>query len=151
MSGKLKSAYRYRIVPIKGTEIEFGKVTCSKDTEKYLRKIYDPKDLLIYESVYLLLLNRMNQITGYVLLTNGGTNACIMDVKLVLRYAISNLTQAMIITHNHPSGNTKPGTSDKEIAKRIGKALEFIDVKLLDNIILTKDSYFSFADNGLLD
>lgn len=98
------------------------------------------------------MLNRANNVIGYFLLSEGGTTGTVMDIKIIARYAIKHLCQAIILSHNHPSGNTNPSTADISITKKIKKALDLLDVNVHDHIILTESdcNYLSMSDEGLI-
>jgi DNA repair protein RadC len=132
------------------TDIEKVKISSSIDTDKYLRKFYFA-DIEIYESFFLLLLNRQNITEGYVKISQGGTAGTVVDIKLILRYAIEALASTVIICHNHPSNSSAPSYQDKDITRRLGESLLMMDIKLIDHIILCPDGkYFSFTDEGLI-
>ena len=134
---------------IKKTKSDFNKakITSSKDAADYIRQFYGD-DLEIYESFYLLLLNRSNNTEGWVKISQGGTAGTVTDVKIIAKYAIDSLCHGVIVAHNHPSGNLSPSAADIAMTRRIKNALELLEIKTLDHIILTEDSYYSFADNG---
>ena len=108
------------------------------------------KDIFIYESGFIVLLNASGVTLGYAKISQGGVTETVIDPKIVAKYAIDSLAASVIICHNHPSGNPTPSRADKYITKKIKDGLDFLDIKLLDHIILTGDAYYSFADEGLL-
>ncbi len=119
----------------------------SSDAAAYIRQFYFD-DLEIFESSFILLLNRANITIGYVKLSQGGITGTVMDIKLICKYAVDALASSVIIAHNHPSGNLNPSNADIEITNKIKAALQIVDSQLIEHIILTADSYYSFADNG---
>jgi DNA repair protein RadC len=119
----------------------------SSDAAAYIRQFY-LDDLEIFESSFILLLNRANITIGYVKLSQGGICGTIMDIKLICKYAVDALASSVIIAHNHPSGNLNPSNADIEITNKIKAALNIVDSQLIEHIILTAESYYSFADNG---
>lgn len=125
------------------------KIGSSKDCEKFIRKFYH-EDLTIYESFYILLLNNSNQTIGFAKISQGGITGTVVDVRIVAKYCVDSLATSCILAHNHPSGTLKPSEQDIEITRKIVKALKLFDVRVLDHIILTKNSYYSFADEGRL-
>ena len=131
------------------TEFEQIKITNSKDSADFIRKFYSD-DLEIFESFFLLLLNRNNTTIGYAKISQGGITGTVVDVKIVAKYVVDSLASAVVLCHNHPSGNLKPSNADKDITDKIKKVLTLMDTTVLDHIILTADSYFSFADEGLI-
>lgn len=126
---------------------ERRKIMNSSQAADYIRQFYFD-DLEIFESSFILLLNRSNLTIGYAKISQGGVSQCLMDIKLICKYAVDSLASAVIIAHNHPSGNKLPSDADIEITKRVKEALRIVDSQLFEHIILTADSYYSFADEG---
>lgn len=126
-------------------------VNCSntESAVNYARAFYSD-DLVIYESAFIILLNRMHNTIGWAKIGQGGIAGTAVDVKLVCKYAIDALASGVIFVHNHPSGNTKPSIQDEQITQRIKNALNILDVRLLDSIIVTENSHYSFMDEGKL-
>lgn len=104
----------------------------------------------LQEEFKLLLLNRANKLLGIYHLSKGGTSSTIVDNKLVFSVALKCQASGIILAHNHPSGNLRPSEADKQVTRKVKKGGEYLDITLLDHVILTKDGYFSFADEGLL-
>lgn len=131
-------------------EIKKVKISCSKDAADYIRGFYHD-DIGIYESFYMLLLNNANNTMGYVKISQGGITGTLVDVRIMLKYAIEALATSVIIAHNHPSGNRNPSEADKQLTKKVKIAMEQCDIKVLDHIIIVPDNgdYFSFGDEGL--
>lgn len=136
---------------IKKNQSEFPrqKISSSKDAEQFIRQFYGD-DLQVYESFFLLLLNQANETVGYAKISQGGIAGTIVDVKIIAKYVVDTLSQAVVLAHNHPSGNIRPSQADENITTRIKATLNLFDCKVLDHIILTADNYFSFQDNGLI-
>lgn len=124
-------------------------IRSSRDGANFCRNFYGC-DIEIYESFFLILLNRMNRTTGYVKISQGGTAGTVVDIKIVCKYAVDSLASGVIVCHNHPSGNLQPRDKDINLIKKLKDALALFDITLLDSLILTSDDYFSFADNGLM-
>lgn len=131
------------------TTINKTKISSSRDIEQFTRQLYNGT-LTIFESFYIVLLNNSNTTVGYVCISNGGITGTLVDVRLVLKYVLETLAVAVILVHNHPSGTLLPSQADKDITTKIKKALSLVDVTVLDHIILTETSYFSFADDNIL-
>lgn len=148
MKTKYKSLKRIRLVS-EPTDIPNVKITTSKDAYEYIKHFYFD-DITIFESAFILLLNKANITTSYVKISQGGTIGTIIDVKLIAKYAISDLAQGVILVHNHPTGNLSPSNEDIKITEKIKNALALLDIKLLDHIIFTTMGYTSFSDDGLL-
>ena len=80
----------------------------------------------------------------------GGITGTVVDIRLLLSVALKTAATGIRLAHNHPSGNLKPSEVDKELTNKIKKASEYMDIKLLDHLIITKNEYFSFAEDGCL-
>ena len=125
------------------------KITSSKDAADYMRQFFSD-DIEIYESMFLLLLNRANNTIGWAKISQGGITGTVCDPRIVMKYAVDSLATGVILCHNHPSGNLQPSRADEEITNKCKMALNYLDIKVLDHIILTADNYYSFADEGML-
>ena len=136
---------------LKATDSEFTKVkiTGSEIAEQYIRQFYSD-DLEIFESFFILLLNRANETIGYAKISQGGIVGTVVDKKILLKYVVESLASGVILAHNHPSGNTNPSEADLKITREVKELCNLIDSPVLDHIILTADSYYSFSDNGKL-
>lgn len=99
------------------------------------------------EEFSVLLLDRSNRVLGLSKMFKGGTNATVVDLKLVFATAIKGRADSIILSHNHPSGNLKPSTRDVELTKQFKAAGDLLEIKVLDHLILSPDGgYYSFAD-----
>ena len=96
------------------------------------------------------MVDRSNNIVGHAFISSGGVNDTIVDIRLVMFYAINSLCSGVICTHNHPSGKRSPSQSDIKLTGKIKSALELVGIKLLDHVIICDDKHYSFADEGLL-
>lgn len=131
------------------TKFKSEKITTSLKASDYIKQFYSD-DIQIFESFFILLLNSGNETIGYAKISQGGVVGTIVDIKIICKYIIDTLAVGIILAHNHPSGRIKPSETDIKITEKICKAVELCDSKVIDHIILTKDSYYSFSDNGML-
>lgn len=140
-----------KLYTLKKNDTDFPKVkiTSSYEAQKFIRNFY-ADDIEIYESFFLLLLDRANNTIGYSKISQGGICGTVVDIKIVCKYVVDSLASGIILAHNHPSGNTLPSSNDVEITKKIKEALSFLDSSVLDHIILTREEFYSFADKGLM-
>ena len=129
------------------SEIQKTKVNTSESASNVFRQFYFD-DINIYESFFILLLNRANNTTGFAKISQGGTDGTYVDIKIIVKYAVEALSSAVIICHNHPSGNITPSEADINITKKVKDVLLLLNIKLIDHIILSENTYYSFADNG---
>lgn len=102
------------------------------------------------EGFYILLLNNSNDVLGISKISEGGPTGCTVDIVMILQRAILAHSKAIILAHNHPSGQLTPSQVDKNITKKIKTASELLDIRTLDHLIITNESYLSFADTGIL-
>ena len=130
------------------TNFDKIKITSSKKAQEYARQFYE-SDILIYESTFCLFLNRANYIHQFAKISQGGIVGTVVDIKIILKYAIDTLSSCIILVHNHPSGNVQPSQQDIELTRKLKDACKLCDINLLDHIILTETNYFSLADEGI--
>ena len=101
------------------------------------------------EQFYILMINRANKVLGYTLIATGGVSATVVDPKVIFQAALKANASSIICAHNHPSGNNKPSDADIKITDKIKAAGQFLDINLLDHVIMTPDdNFYSFADEG---
>ena len=131
------------------TEWQQKKIINSKDAVEICRLFFH-EDLTIYESFFMVCCNAANSTIAYMKISQGGTVGTVVDLKIIAKYAIDCLAKSIILCHNHPSGNTNPSSHDDRLTKSIIEGLKIFDILVLDHIILTKDSYYSYGDNGKL-
>ncbi|AGY52917.1 hypothetical protein BRDCF_p290 [Bacteroidales bacterium CF] len=105
---------------------------------------------LSHEECWVLYLNRANKLISKERLSIGGVSATVVDIKIVIKNALEKLASSLILVHNHPSGNAKPGENDKVQTRLLKEAAALFDISLLDHLIIAGDEYFSFADDGLI-
>jgi DNA repair protein RadC len=121
----------------------------AQDAEPLFRTYY--KDIMEYrEAMYVMYINRGNFAIGIKLLSYGGTSGTVCDAKLIMQGALKVNAHAFILCHNHPSGQLKPSENDITLTEKIKKLGKLMDLEILDHLILTEDSFYSFADSGLM-
>ncbi|GAB4158092.1 MAG: DNA repair protein RadC [Winogradskyella sp.] len=105
---------------------------------------------LPHEEFWILYLNNSNKVIQKNQLSKGGITGTLVDVRLVLKSALEVGATSLILCHNHPSGTLKPSQADKDITLKLKTAAQSLDIKVLDHLIITEKTYFSFADEGIL-
>jgi DNA repair protein RadC len=105
---------------------------------------------LTHEECWVMYLNRANKLISKERMSTGGVSATVVDVRMIIRNALEKLASSLILIHNHPSGNPLPGDNDKHQTKVLKEAAAFFDISLLDHLVIAGDSYYSFADEGLM-
>ncbi|PQL91671.1 JAB domain-containing protein [Apibacter adventoris] len=109
--------------------------------------IWNMKTIELQEEVKVLYLNRNNLVLGYYSLAKGGISACCVDIRLILSTALKANASAIVVIHNHhPSSNPNPSKSDWNLTEKIQNACKLLDLVFVDHLVLTKETYFSFAD-----
>ena len=126
------------------------KVHSSNDLFKLVINHWDFETIEMQEEIKVLLLNRANEVLGIYELSKGGISGTVLDVKLLLSVALKCLASGIALVHNHPSGNLKPSDADIKITKKVKTACKYVDIALLDHIIISKTDYYSFSDDGKL-
>ncbi|HNR18210.1 MAG TPA: DNA repair protein RadC [Chitinophagaceae bacterium] len=103
-----------------------------------------------HEVFAVLYLNRANKINHFEIVSEGGITGTVADPRIILRRALEEDAVNLILCHNHPSGSLKPSRADEQLTAKIKEAARFLDITVLDHIIVSDDGFFSFADEGLL-
>tara|TARA_R110000803_G_scaffold78075_3_gene143141 strand:- start:15963 stop:16415 length:453 start_codon:yes stop_codon:yes gene_type:complete len=135
----------------KSGDIKRFKIKSSTDSEEAFRLIMNNDTLEIQEEFVAIFLNNSNNSIGWFRLSTGAINASIVDVRLLMVAALQCGASSMIIAHNHPSGSLKPSIADKLLTEKLVKASKFLEIKLLDHLIITPENgFFSFIDEGLI-
>ena len=129
------------------TALEKPKITSSKNAFELMQPYIGD---LNHEEFWVIYLNNSNKVLARQQLSKGGFTGTLVDTRLVLKKALEVSATGLILCHNHPSGKLTPSQSDKNLTKKIIEAGSVMDIKVLDHLIVTEKSYFSFADEGIL-
>jgi len=125
-------------------------ISTSKDAYDLLLSIWDDNKIDFVEQFKVLFLNKANKVLGVYEVSTGGISGTVADPRVIFVAALKANACAIIISHNHPSGNLKPSRQDEELTQKIKHAGEFLDIKLLDHVIVCSEGYYSFTDEGLI-
>lgn len=128
-------------------ELQDEVLNSSESTEKFLQLALAQHP---FECFGVIFLNNQHRVISFENLFTGTINSAPVFPRTVAQRALALNAAAVILSHNHPSGECSPSTADKEITKRLKEALSLIDVRVLDHVIVTTDNTYSFASNGLL-
>jgi len=127
--------------------LEKSVVTNSMDIARYLQvKLKDYR----HEVFAVIFLNRSNKINHFEIVSEGGITGTVADPRVILRKALEQDAVNIILCHNHPSGSLKPSRADEQLTSKIKEAARFLDITVLDHLIVSEDGYYSFADEGIL-
>lgn len=125
------------------------KILRSADAYEYC-KMFWPDDIEYRESFYVLALNRASNIIAWIEISKGGTTGTVADKKMIFQSLLMSNADRFIIMHNHPSGQLKPSEQDIKLSKDINMGSKYLELTMLDSIIITTESFYSMADNGIL-
>jgi DNA repair protein RadC len=140
---EVNKAFEYYIGKRKNNGFDPVKIELASDVNKFARQFYH-EDLGIYESFFIMLLDRRNVVTGWAKISQGGVAGTVVDLKIVLKYAIDCLASGVIFVHNHPSGNLDPSQADINLTNKAKEALKLLDINLLDHLIISDTTNQSF-------
>ncbi len=115
----------------------------AEDAASLFFKIWDMATIEHVEEVKMIILNRANKVLGVTNISQGGQSGSIIDTRVILQYAIKANAAAVILAHNHPSGNLTASDADIKITNKIREALKLVEIQLLDHIIINKDEEYS--------
>jgi DNA repair protein RadC len=124
-------------------------ISTSKEAYDILTTLFPQETICLQEQFVVLYLNRANRVIGSYQLSKGGITGTIADVRLILSVALKTLATGLILAHNHPSGNLTPSDSDINLTKKVKKAAMYMDIEVLDHMILSSSGYYSFIDYGI--
>ena len=122
-------------------------IKSAHDVYQSVLHLFEDKE---HEEFYAVMLSRANKIKSIELISKGGVSGTIADGKIIFKKALEQTASALILCHNHPSGNLSPSQSDIDLTKKMIAFGKFIDLQVLDHLIVTNQGYFSFADEGMM-
>ncbi len=105
---------------------------------------------LAHEVFCIFYLNQSNKILRYEIVSSGGLTGTVADIRIMLKNALLQNANKLIIAHNHPSGNINPSHQDKELTNKLKEAAGYMDIQLLDHLIIAGTNYLSMADEGMI-
>ena len=122
-------------------------IYCSKDIFEVMKPCLT--DLAV-EECWVILLNQANRMIKKVRISIGGISNTAVDVRVILKEAITASASAMALVHNHPSGSVRPSREDDLLTKNLNQAAELMNIRLIDHLIFTDAAYYSYCDEGRL-
>jgi len=141
---EVELTYRNKVRPSDRPQI-----TCSQNSYDILLNNWSDQ-IEFVEEFNLLLLDRANRVLGFYNVSKGGQTSTVVDAKVVFTAALKMKASYIILSHSHPSGNTNPSLADIQLTKKLVEGAKLLDLRVLDHIIVTPYSYYSFADEGKL-
>ncbi len=137
-------------VSYKTTNTPKIKITTVNKAFEVLLSLWDLDTIELQEEFKILLLNRANEVLGIYPLSKGGITGTVVDSRLIFAVALKCNATGILLCHNHPSGNLKPSDADITLTRSIKKCADFLDITLIDHLIITKNGFFSFSNEGKL-
>ena len=136
---EVKLTYKSKI---KASERE--KILSAENAYKILLSVFDSETI----QFKVILMNRANKVLGVCHISEGGLNETSADIRIIMQAAILGNASAIILAHNHPSGNIQPSMQDDQVTKRVKEIAKLIGINLLDHLIITDETYYSYSENG---
>ena len=122
----------------------------ASDAYEVLKAVWEEGKMDLLEQFKVLFLNRANRVLCVYNVSSGGITGTVADPRLIYTAALKINAVSLILAHNHPSGNLKPSRADEELTQKIKGAGAFLDINVLDHLIISSEGYYSFADEELL-
>jgi DNA repair protein RadC len=122
-------------------------VLSSGDIANYLRTTLKDQRREVFAVVFL---NRASKVNHFEIVSEGGMTGTVADPRIILKKALEEDATSIILCHNHPSGSLKPSRADEDLTFKIKEAARYLDIRVIDHIIVSEDGYYSFADEGIL-
>jgi len=144
--GKLNEIFEIDVVYKRPVMSSMAKVNNCEDVVKLFRDLISEEKIDLKEFFLVALLSQSNHVLGISKVSMGTTTKTIINIKEIFQLAVKTNSSAIILCHNHPSGNLNPSEADVEITRRIKEVCGLCDITLLDHIILAKEGFTSFID-----
>ncbi|MFH7010399.1 JAB domain-containing protein [Flavobacterium sp. FlaQc-52] len=125
-------------------------IKSSNDAYKLILSTWDYNKIEFFEQFKVLLLNQAHKALGIYEISSGGIAGTVVDIRLIFSAALKANATSLMMIHNHPSGNLTASEADKQVTRKVKEAGRLLDITLLDSLIITTESYYSFADEGAL-
>lgn len=126
--------------------VKLKKITSSKAVFDIMQPLIGE---LPQEEFWVLFLNNSNKVIYKTQISKGGITGTVVDVRIVFKIALEHNATSIILSHNHPSGKLQASEADIQITKKIKEAGKNLDIQVLDHVIITEKSYYSFVDEGI--
>jgi DNA repair protein RadC len=128
-----------------GDSLQRTKLVTSKEIAQYLRTVLKDQPNEVFAVIFL---NQANKVKSFKIISRGGITGTVADPRVILKEALDQGATSIILSHNHPSGNLKPSLPDKALTHKIKIAASYLDIRVLDHIIVSDEGHYSFADAG---
>ena len=126
------------------------KLTNCRETFEFIISQWNLDIIEFQEECKIILFNRANFVLGIYELSKGGISGTVVDIRIILSVALKCNASGIILVHNHPSGNLIPSDADKSITRKLKNACDLLEISLIDHLIISRDSFFSFTQDGVI-
>jgi DNA repair protein RadC len=126
------------------------RVTTSRECYAILKQAWDWNKIDLLEQFKIVLLDRRNSCIGIADIGTGGVTGCVADPKIMFAIALKARATSLVLAHNHPSGALMPSQADIDLTRKMAQGGKYLDIGVVDHVIMTSESYYSFADEGLI-
>jgi DNA repair protein RadC len=126
------------------------KISTSRDAFNILKENWDESKIEFVEQFKVMLTNRAQKVLGIVEISTGGVSGTVADPKVIFAAAIKANASGFILAHNHPSGNLTPSQADIDLTRKMKEGGKYLEIQLLDHLIVTTEGYYSFTDEGFV-
>jgi DNA repair protein RadC len=123
-------------------------VSSPRSCAEYLRSLWDKDTIELREEFVLVCLNASLEVLGWVKLHTGGLDRAYVDPRLVFGIALQTASAAIVVAHNHPTGNVHPSDEDAVMTRQFAAGARLLGLRFLDHVIVTRDGYYSFSEAG---
>ncbi|RYY62934.1 MAG: DNA repair protein RadC, partial [Chitinophagaceae bacterium] len=120
-------------------------VTSSIDVAHYLQDMLRDHKHEVFAVIFL---NRANRINHFEIISKGGITGTVADPRIILKKALQEDAVSIVLCHNHPSGSLRPSRADEDMTRKFVVAAEYLDIRVMDHIIVGEEGFYSFADEG---
>lgn len=144
-AAEVELVYKTKVKPSQRPQI-----AKSEDIYKLFRNYWNEEKIEMVEEFKVAFLNRANRVLGVMEVSSGGITGTVADPRIILAAALKINAVNMVLVHNHPSGNVKPSRADEQLTAKIKEAARWLDMDVMDHLIITDEEYYSFADEGLI-
>ncbi|MFT6502932.1 MAG: DNA repair protein RadC [Crocinitomicaceae bacterium] len=143
-------AYEVRIQYVRPVLDSMYRIRCSAESHELIMKYIGDLSLDYKEYVWILTLSRSNRVLGISLISTGSVFGTIVSISEIAQLSLLRNASAVVLIHNHPSGNLVFSEPDKRLTQQIRMALKLFEILLLDHLVITTEGYVSMADEGLM-
>lgn len=148
LSSKEYKIPQIRLSYVSDYSIEHPKILMASDIARFIRSTYVDGEIEYRECFKVVYLNCAHKILGFQTISEGCTSKCLVDSKMIFAGALLANAQGIVLCHNHPSGELRPSPQDDSITNKIVAAAKYLDIEVVDHVIVTNDSFYSYSDEG---